>query len=122
MRRYLMAVGTSLLVLLIIALLDFHGHLEGKAVIRATGATFFFFALFYVLFRSGLNLRMTDPSLTQAQMLSSLAVIAYAMFFATYEGRGMLLYVFLVTFLFGVFRLSAQQLLLLALFSVAVYG
>jgi diguanylate cyclase (GGDEF)-like protein len=121
-RRYLIAVGTSLLVLLLMALLNFHGHLQGSAVIYSAGAMFFFFVLYYVLFRSGLNLRMTDPSLTHAQMLSGLSVIAYAMFHATYEGRGMLLYVFLVTFLFGLFRLNSQQLLRLALFAIALYG
>ena len=47
--------------------------------------------------------------------------MAYIMFYAD-RGRGALLIVYLVSFLFGLFRLRVRQLLLLAAIAIAGYG
>lgn len=66
--RYLMAVGSSLLVLALMYLLYRQGDLDPAGFRYAAAAMLFCFVLFYLLFRTGLNLRMRDPSLTVAQI------------------------------------------------------
>src|SRR5881396_550344 len=56
-RQYLIAVSTSVLVWALLFLLYWEGYLEDAGLVHVTGAMLFFFALFYALFRSGLNLK-----------------------------------------------------------------
>jgi signal transduction histidine kinase len=70
---------------------------------------------------SGLNLRLGDPSLTMLQLSASILSMAYIMFYAD-RARGALLVVYLVAFLFGVFRLRTRQLLGLAATAILAYG
>ena len=65
-------------------------------------------ALFYLMLRTGLNLSFRDPSLTVPQVGSSILTMAYVMYYAD-RGRGALLVVFLIAFLFGVFRLRTHS-------------
>ena len=121
MRRYQMAAGTSFMVIALLYVaylldgLDWTGFLSGSALIL------FWVALFYLLFRSGLNLRFRDPSLTLPQLSSSILTMAFVMYFAD-RSRAALLVVYLIAFLFGVFRLRTQQLLVLAGTAIAAYA
>src|SRR5712691_6111250 len=107
-RRYLIAVGTSVFVWVLLFLLFWEGYLEKTGLIYATGGMLFAFALFYALFRSGLNLRAADPSLTVEQMESSIVVLTCAMYYASAGGRGVIVLFLLFTFLFGIFRLGTR--------------
>ena len=121
MRRYQMAAGTSFMVIVLLYVayllegLDWVGFVSGSALIL------FWVALFYVLFRTNLNLRFPDPSLTLPQLGSSIATMAFVMYFAD-EARSPLLVVYLIAFLFGVFRLRTGQLLALAAVAVVAYA
>ena len=88
---------------------------------QGTALISFWVALFYAAFRSGLNLKLRDPSLTIPQLYSSVLTMAYIMYYAD-GGRGALLVVYLVAFLFGVFRLRVGQLLALAATAIVAYG
>lgn len=121
-RRYLAAAGTSALALVLLALLWRQGYLAFAGLACSAGAIAFFVLLFYVLLRSGLNLRLEDPSLTAAQMASAIAVLCIAMFYATPVGRGAILLLVPLVFLFGVFRLPTRQLLAMAAFAVVGYA
>src|SRR6266705_342837 len=90
-RQYLIAVGTSVLVWALLFLLYWEGHLEEAGLMHVTGAMLFLFGLFYALFRSGLNLRFRDPSLTVEMMESAIVVLTWAMFHATPAGRGVII-------------------------------
>src|SRR5690606_3542268 len=62
---------------------------------------------FYLLFRSGRNLRFADPSLTEAQILVGLAL--HTSLLAQVEGaRGSLLMFYLIILMFGVFQLPPR--------------
>jgi diguanylate cyclase (GGDEF)-like protein len=76
---------------------------------------------FYIVFRTGLNLRMTDPSLTSAQIYCAILVTMFGMYYAN-EARGFLLLVYVLILLFGIFRLNTRQFLFVSAFSLLTYG
>ena len=65
---------------------------------------------FYVILRSGLNRYWPDPSLTLPQMLVATFWVMLLMALAP-KVRGTLLLLYVVVFLFGVFRLNRRQYL-----------
>jgi len=121
-RQYLIAVGTSVLVWALLFLLYWEGYLEEAGLVQVTGGMLFFFGLFYALFRSGLNLRFRDPSLTTEMMESAIVVLTFAMFHATTAGRGVIILLLPFVFLSGLFRLGTRDLLGVAGFAVICYG
>ena len=121
-RQYLIAVGTSVLVWALLFLLYWEGYLEETGLVHVTGGMLFFFGLFYALFRSGLNLKFRDPSLTVEMMESAIVVLTWAMYYATPAGRGVIILMLPFIFLSGLFRLGTRDLLGVAGFSVICYG
>jgi diguanylate cyclase (GGDEF)-like protein len=115
LRRWMMATGASLLVVVLfqsaylLDLLDFEAFATAALLIVG------FIVLFYAVFRSGLNLRFSDPSLTLPQIVASNLVILYALYHSK-DGHGILALVCMLSFLFGVFRLSTRELLTLTAF------
>jgi signal transduction histidine kinase len=120
-RRYMMAAATSLMVVLLLWVAYWFGGLSWSGVVQGTALILFWVAVFYVVLRSGLNLRLADPSLTVPQLSASILSMAYIMFHAD-RARGALLVVYLVAFLFGVLRLRTRQLLRLAAMAILAYG
>ena len=121
MRRYLIAGGTSFLVLFIFYLYYLVGMMERDAIINLAIATVAGNAIFYTSFRTGLNLRVPDPSLTLWMILCSTFVLLYAIS-AARDGRASLLLVYLVPFVFGLFRLSVVEMLAIAALFLTGYG
>ncbi|HET7923170.1 MAG TPA: GGDEF domain-containing protein [Gammaproteobacteria bacterium] len=77
--------------------------------------------VFFGLFRSGLNRRWPDPSLTMPQMLLATFWVMLLVAMAP-RVRGILLLLYVVIFLFGIFRLRRGQYLLLTALALAGYG
>jgi diguanylate cyclase (GGDEF)-like protein len=120
-KRFLLAAGTSFVILFLFYLYDLIGLMEDRALLHLAIATVVGNIVFYGLFRSGLNTRLPDPSLTLWMILFSTLVLLYAIS-AAREGRTSLLLVYLVPFLFGLFRLSMAEMLSIAAFFLAGYG
>ena len=76
---------------------------------------------FYAVFRSGLNRYWPDPSLTLPQMLVATFWVMLLMALAP-KVRGTLLLLYVVVFLFGVFRLNRRQYLGLTAVVLISYG
>ena len=110
MRRFLMAIGTSFLVIGLMYASYLEDILSGAALLRSAGLVLLADGIFYILFRSGLNLRCADPSLTVPQMRASTLVMLYTMYMAN-GGRAVFLVILLMIFLFGVLRLTTRSLL-----------
>jgi signal transduction histidine kinase/ActR/RegA family two-component response regulator len=121
MRRYLMAAGASLMVIVLVALCWWQGILDLTPFLRASAAILFLLALFYLVFRTGLNLRFADPSLTLPQIVSSVLVISYLLYSA-HEARAVFLLIYMVSFVFGMFHLSTRQIFGVAFFVLACHG
>lgn len=77
--------------------------------------------VFYSLFRSGLNRYWPDPSLTLPQMVVATAWVMLLMALAP-KVRGILLLLYAVVFLFGVFRLRRGEYLGLTALVLVGYG
>ncbi len=109
MKRYLMAAGSSFMVIALTALCWWEGMLATRPFLQASSAIFALVLLFYLAFRTGWNLRFADPSLTVPQIVSSVLVISHLLYFAG-EGRALFLLFYLVSFVFGMFRLRTRQI------------
>ena len=110
LRRWMMAAGASGMVLALFFAAYLLNLLDRSAFVVTTLFTVGFVILFYAVFRSGLNLRFRDPSLTLPQIIAATLVILYALS-QSQDGHGILALIYMVPFLFGVFRLSTRQLL-----------
>ena len=121
MRRYLMASGASLMVIALMALCWWQGILDLAPFLQASAAILFLIALFYLAFRTGWNLRFADSSLTLPQIVSSILVISYLLYFAR-EDRTVFLLIYMVSFVFGMFHLSTRQIFGVAFFVLACHG
>jgi len=121
LRRYFMAAATTAMVVALFFVCYLLEIISLRALAVATGLSAFFVVLFYVLFRSGLNRRWRDPSLTVEQILAASIVILYVLSEAR-AAHGALQMIYPVSFLFGAFRLSVRQLLALAGIVLASYG
>ena len=122
LRRYFFAMLTSLLVLFFLAVVHIHGYMDWEGLQWCATGMFICFIAFYLLFRTGLNLRFRDPSLTSAQMLSAFFVTTMAAFYIENNARGIILPVLLMIFYFGVYRLDASQMTTIALITISFYG
>ena len=121
MRRWLMATGASAMAVVLFFAAHLLDLLDQEAFVTAALLTLGFVILFFAIFRSGLNLRFRDPSLTLPQISASTLVILYTLS-QSKEGHGILALIYMVSFLFGVFRLTTRQLLGLTAFVAFSYA
>jgi len=75
----------------------------------------------FAAFRSGLNLRFKDPSLTKAQVYAGITLLMFAVYHTDGQ-RGVAVGLSFVIFLFGVFRLTTREFVTLTLYTLAAYG
>jgi diguanylate cyclase (GGDEF)-like protein len=120
-RRYLIASGTTLLVVLLLCVCYWAGLMSLAVLAGGIAFALFRVVLFYVLFRTGINQRFRDPSLTTEQIVLATLNTALVMFFAE-QARSALLPVYVIPFLFGVFRLRIKDFLMLGLVVLLIFG
>ncbi len=84
------------------------GLMEFKELVWGWSITTILMIILYIVFRSGLNKRMKDPSLTFAQISVASLVVMYGLFFVP-EAKGILFAVYVLILLFGTFRLDTRQ-------------
>lgn len=75
----------------------------------------------YLIFRTGFNLRLSDPSLTSIQICAASLVVMYGIYY-TREIRGVLISMYILVLLFGTFRLYTRQFLCVSAFVLMTYG
>jgi diguanylate cyclase (GGDEF)-like protein len=75
----------------------------------------------YLVFRTGLNLKFADPSLTSVQVLLANAVLMFAVY-SFDQGRAMVLNLSLVVLTFGVFRFTTREFVKTALQILLFYA
>jgi diguanylate cyclase (GGDEF)-like protein len=76
---------------------------------------------FYLMIRTGLNKRLSDPSMTFQQILIALCW-AVVLMTTTDQARGAMLPVYIVTILFGVFGLTTRAFIGLSAFALLSYA
>ena len=120
-RRYLIAAGTSMMVVLLLGVCVLAGVLAGRPFAIAAGVVLASMVVFYFVFRSGLNLRARDPSLTVPMMLAAICVVTYALYHLGVM-RTVFLLVYPMIMFFGVLRLGTGALLLVGAFIMCAYA
>jgi diguanylate cyclase (GGDEF)-like protein len=110
LKRWLMAASASMLAIALFFAAYLLGLLGRDAFATAALATLAFIVLFYAAIRSGLNLRFRDASLTRPQILAASLVILYTLYHSR-DGQAILALIYVMAFLFGVFRLRTGALL-----------
>jgi diguanylate cyclase (GGDEF)-like protein len=99
-------------------LLDYMQRAPALAIAAAIVASN---AALYAAFRTGLNLRVSDPSLTKLQVYLGITLLMAALYY-TDVARGIALGLCYLVFLFGVFRLGTREMIRLALYALAGYA
>jgi diguanylate cyclase (GGDEF)-like protein/PAS domain S-box-containing protein len=97
------------------------GVLPGATVLEATGAFVVVNVCLYAVIRSGFNLRFEDPSLTRFQILAAITILMYLVYHMD-DGREVALFGCFVVFLFGIFRLTTREFVVLTLYTLAAYA
>jgi len=120
-RRYLIAAGTSLMVVLLLGVCVLAGALAVGPFAIAAGIVLASTAAFYFVFRSGLNLRARDRSLTVPMMLAAICVVTYALYHLG-PLRSVFLLVYPMIMFFGVLRLGSVALLVIGAFIMCAYA
>ncbi|WP_300673258.1 GGDEF domain-containing protein [Desulfoluna sp.] len=122
MKRFIMGGASYLMWMGLAGYLRYMGlvTISWETLLRCCGLLLLYNTLLFGVFRSGLNRRFKDPSLTLFQMLVG---ILWAMVIIYHSGeiRGGMLLLYLVVFVYGLFRLKLRQFLFLALFAIANY-
>ena len=121
LRRHALAALSYALVLPVLAtgyLLDYLPAAPALAIAAAVVASN---AALYAAFRTGLNLRLSDPSLTKFQVYVGITLLMAGLYY-TDVARGIALGLCYLVFLFGVFRLGMREMITLALYTLAGYA
>jgi diguanylate cyclase (GGDEF)-like protein len=117
----LMAAGTALLVCLALLVCAFLDLLPWQVAIEGTAGVLTLVVLFYLIVRTGLNLRFKDPSLATEQTAAAILFLAYIMYHA-WPAREALTLFYLLAMLFGALRLSAARLAALSVLALVAHG
>lgn len=121
LQRNRMAAATSLLVLGILYAAHLFGALSAAVLLASGSAILLCVLVFAAIFRSGLNRRFSDPSLTLPQMLAATTVVLATMYAAD-SGRAVFLLLLMMVFMFGVLRFDTRALLAYAAFLLFAYA
>ena len=78
-------------------------------------------ATYFLLFKTGANLRFADPSLTQAQTVVGIMFVMFVAYSFSHD-RGLVLIWCFVVLLFGVFRFKTREFLLNTMLILAGYA
>jgi diguanylate cyclase (GGDEF)-like protein/PAS domain S-box-containing protein len=120
MQRLRLAVGASAVTVLLATLVSLTGYLPYGAAAIYAGIVAISCVAFYAIFRSGFNLRFSDPTLSVPQLVIAGLAVSYLV----YEGstaRAIFMAMYVMAFMFGMFALTLRGLIGLAVFYVACF-
>lgn len=78
-------------------------------------------AVFYCMICTGFNRRFADPSLTIPQIVVSILWLMFVLYFIE-QVRGAVLVLFMIIFVFGIFRLRIRQFIGITIFALVAYA
>ena len=120
MQRLRLAMGASAVTVLLAVLVSLTGYLPRSAAAIYAGIVAITCVVFYAVFRSGLNLRFSDPTLSVPQLVIAGLAVSYLVYEAN-AARAIFMAMYIMAFMFGMFALTLRGLISLALFYVACF-
>jgi|SRR5882724_1181174 len=121
LRRFQLAVYSYGLTLALLWAAQGMDFMHARSALTLSIAIVVLNAALYVVFASGLNLRLPDPSLTKLQLYFGITLLMIALYEVDI-GRGISLGLCFLVVLFGLFRLSTRELMTLSLYTLAAYA
>ena len=121
LRRFLFASAFSLLYLVVLGLFLTQGRIDTTTLVQATAVVGVLIVAFSLLFLSGLNLRVADPSLTAWQFLAAVFTMLFVVYRAP-DTRVAFTAFFFVALMFGMLRHSNRHLAMLAAISLVAFA
>jgi diguanylate cyclase (GGDEF)-like protein len=121
-KRFLMAFGSYVMWSSLAVFLHFQDQTRVtlNVLIISLSGILLINILIYAIFRTGLNKKFEDPSLTLLQMMIATFWAMVVVYFAD-SIRSVVLLLYLVVFVFGLFKLNVWQFLFLSAFAVINY-
>ena len=120
-RRFLLASTFSALYLVVLAIFHTQGKVDRETLVQASAIAAAAVLVFLVLFRSGLNLRFPDPSLTELQFLAAVSTMLFVVYHAP-DTRLVFAAFFFVALMFGMLRSTGTPLTVLGWESLACFA
>jgi diguanylate cyclase (GGDEF)-like protein len=121
MRRFFLAAAAYGMCLVLLVIAHYLGLIRFRPMAEIAAAMFAVNAIFFGLFRSGMNERFADPSLTWLQTMSAIAVLMFTVYHFDRD-RSLPLIVSLIVLSFGVFRFTLREFLRAAAIVLAAYA
>jgi PAS domain S-box-containing protein len=121
MRRFFLAVGTSVVALGLFSACHFAGLLPAGVLLSATALVIAVALIFYAAFRSNFNLRFAEPALLLPQAACAIGVTSYVMAYAG-PARPLLMLLYFAGLIFYAFRFSRGEFTILSLYTLACYA
>ncbi|MCX5849708.1 MAG: EAL domain-containing protein [Deltaproteobacteria bacterium] len=123
MQRFLMAFGSYIGSIVLIVFFYFQGVTRAPLSVVVIGLSGAIVSniLIYAIIRTGLNKRFKDPSLTLLQMVIATFWTMVLVYYAD-SLRSLVVILYMVVFVFGLFRLKVRQYLFLSAFAVVNYA
>lgn len=121
LRRFGLAASVYLVCVPLLWIAHAVGLVTPGAALLLTGAMVAVNAAFYIVFRTGLNLRAADPSLTMLQMVAGTVLLMLAAY-AFDRNRALALLLCLVILVFGVFRFTLREYVFASMIMLAGYA
>ena len=120
-RRFLLASTFSAVYLVVLAIFHTQGEVDRETLVQASAIATASVLVFLVLFRSGLNLRFPDPSLTELQFLAAVSTMLFVVYHAP-DTRLVFAAFFFVALMFGMLRSSGTPLTVLGWESLVCFA
>jgi diguanylate cyclase (GGDEF)-like protein len=121
LHRFLLASAFSALYLLVLVIFFAQDRMDRDTLVEACLIIGVSILVFFCLFRSGLNLRFPDPSLTGWQLLAAVFTMLYVVYRAP-DTRLAFNAFFFVAFMFGMLRHSGRKLAALGAVSLISFA
>ena len=123
LQRFFLAQINYLITYLVIGVAWAAGHYDGSPWMALSHVLLGLCTqgVFFLLFKTGLNLRFPEPSLSNAQIIVAIMLTTYLLAFSS-SLRGSLIMVYANILVFGIFQLSRRDLMLQAGLALACFG
>jgi PAS domain S-box-containing protein len=120
-KRFFLAAATSIVALTLFFACYVAGLINVGVLLAAALMTLTFIGVFYVVFRSGLNLRFADPTLLLPQAGSAIAVTSFVMAHCA-PARPLLMLLYFAAVMFYAFRFVLRDYLILSVYTMMCYA
>jgi diguanylate cyclase (GGDEF)-like protein len=121
LRRLLMGAASYAFTFALVLVCWHQDFLTGKTTAQYLAIVVAINLTFYVLIRSGLNLRFSDPSMTLAQMVAGLCTGFFAMYYAR-DARGAFVILVMAVCIYGLFKFRTREFGVLTVLTLAGYA